>query len=224
MRFAAGFSACSPLQNRVNLILVTEIKWVAMENNSIKRGGPRPGAGRKAGEPTTLLRVPVSQTESVRDFLAAQLKKRQQTAQDNVVELVELAVDTTSVSLPLYTTKVAAGFPSPADDHVEKRMNPSEYLIDNETATFFVRVKGDSMVDAGIFEDDVLVIDRTRVPQVGDIVLAMLDGEFTVKTLGKSKDGARLLPANKLYPVIEVGQEQSFEIWGVVTGSMRKFK
>ena len=195
-----------------------------MENSSKKRGGPRPGAGRKPGEPTTLLRVPASQAEPIRDFLAAQQRKRQQAAQDNVVEIVELAADRTSLSLPFYTTKVAAGFPSPADDHVEKRMDPSEYLIDNETATFFVRVKGDSMIDAGIFEDDVLVIDRTRVPQVGDIVLAMLDGEFTVKTLGKNKDGIRLLPANKLYPVIEVGKEQSFEIWGVVTGSMRKFK
>lgn len=195
-----------------------------MDNSSIKRGGPRPGAGRKPGEPTTLLRVPVSQTEPVRDFLAAQLKKRQQTAQYNVAEIVELAAENISLSLPLYTTKVAAGLPSPADDHVEKRMSPSEYLVDNDTATFFVRVKGDSMVDAGIFEDDVLVIDRSRVPQVGDIVLAMLDGEFTVKTLGKSKEGIRLIPANKLYSVIEVKREQSFELWGVVTGSMRKFK
>jgi DNA polymerase V len=195
-----------------------------MDNSSIKRGGPRPGAGRKPGEPTTLLRVPVSQTGPVRDFLAAQLKKRQQTAQYNVAEIVELAAENISLSLPLYTTKVAAGLPSPADDHVEKRMSPSEYLVDNDTATFFVRVKGDSMVDAGIFEDDVLVIDRSRVPQVGDIVLAMLDGEFTVKTLGKGKEGIRLIPANKLYSVIEVKREQSFELWGVVTGSMRKFK
>jgi DNA polymerase V len=195
-----------------------------MENSSNKRGGPRPGAGRKPGEPTTLLRVPTSQVEPIRDFLAVQQKKRLQAAQDNVVEIVEPATERTPLSLPLYSTKVAAGFPSPADDHIDKRLDPSEYLIDNDTATFFVRVKGDSMIDAGIFEDDVLVIDRGRVPQVGDIVLAMLDGEFTVKTLGKSKDGVRLLPANKLYPVIEVGKEQSFEIWGVVTGSMRKFK
>jgi DNA polymerase V len=196
----------------------------AMENSNSKRGGLRPGAGRKPGEPTTLLRVPVSQTEPIRDFLAMQQQKRQKMAQDNVAEIVEFAQDMAPLSLPLYTTKVAAGFPSPADDHVEKRMNPNEYLVENDTATFFVRVKGDSMIDAGIFEDDVLVIDRTRVPQVGDIVLAMLDGEFTVKTLGKGKECVRLLPANKLYPVIEVGKEQSFEIWGVVTGSMRKFK
>lgn len=170
------------------------------------------------------MRVPASQTEPIRDFLAAQAKKRLQTAQDNVLEIIEAAADLAPLALPLYGTKVSAGFPSPADDHVEKRLNPSEYLVDDTAQTFFVRVKGDSMIDAGIFEDDVLVIDRGRVPQVGDIVLAMLDGEFTVKTLGKSKDGARLIPANKLYPVIEIKQEQSFEIWGVVTGSMRKFK
>jgi DNA polymerase V len=79
------------------------------------------------------------------------------------------------------------------------------------------------MIDAGIFEDDMLVVDRERVAQVGDIILAMLDGEFTVKTLGYSEIGVRLIPANKHYPVIEVGEEQLFEVWGVITGSMRKF-
>lgn len=195
-----------------------------MEKSSKNRGGPRPGAGRKTGEPTTVLRVPTSQTAPIRDFLSALSRKRIRDGQDNVVDITELAQESPPVSLPLYSTKVAAGFPSPADDHVERRLNPNEYLVDNDTATFFVRVKGDSMMDAGIFEDDVLVIDRSRVPQIGDIVLAMLDGEFTVKTLGKSKSGARLIPANKLYPVIEISEEQSFEIWGVVTGSMRKFK
>lgn len=200
-----------------------------MENDSNKRGGPRPGAGRKPGgglygEPTTVLRVPASQAAPIRDFLAALNRKRQRDAQDNVVELAELAPDSRKMVLPLYSTKVMAGFPSPADDHVERRLNPSDYLVDNDGATFFVRVKGDSMIDAGIFEDDVLVIDRSRVPQIGDIVLAVLDGEFTVKTLGKSKQNARLIPANQHYPVIEVKEGQAFEIWGVVTGSMRKFK
>jgi DNA polymerase V len=200
-----------------------------METNSNKRGGARPGAGRKPGsglygEPTIVLRVPASQAVPIRDFLSALNQKRQREAQDNVLELAELAVSNRALSLPLFTFKVTAGFPSPADDHVERRLNPSEYLVDNDTATFFVRVKGDSMIDAGIFEDDVLVIDRSRVPQVGDIVLAVLDGEFTVKTLGKGKSSPRLIPANKHYPVIDVKEGQSFEIWGVVTGSMRKFK
>lgn len=202
---------------------------VLMKNNSNNRGGSRPGAGRKPGgglygEPTTVLRIPASQEAPIRDFLAALNQKRQREAQDNVVELAELAPDSRKMVLPLYSTKVMAGFPSPADDHVERRLNPSDYLVDNDGATFFVRVKGDSMIDAGIFEDDVLVIDRSRVPQIGDIVLAVLDGEFTVKTLGKSKQNARLIPANRHYPVIEVKEGQAFEVWGVVTGSMRKFK
>lgn len=193
------------------------------------RGGKRDNAGRpkgtgKYGEPTTVLRVPTSQESTVKDFLSALEQKRLREGQHNVVEIIGVSADKSALAFPLYTSKVQAGFPSPADEHVEKRLNPSDYLIGNDTDTFFVRVKGDSMIDAGIFEEDVLVVDRSRLAQLGDIVLAMLDGEFTVKTLGKSKTGARLLPANKNYPVIEVGAEQSFEIWGVVTGSMRKFK
>jgi DNA polymerase V len=192
-------------------------------------GGHRKGAGRKPGsgkygEETAVMRVPQSRVSDVRDFLGALEKKRLQQSQENVAELVMLQPAETAQQWPLYTTKVAAGFPAPADDHVDKRLNPSEYLIENDDSTFFVRVKGDSMIDAGIFEGDVLVIDRLPVPKVGDIVLAMLDGEFTVKTLGKSKQGPRLIPANKQFPVIEVMSGQAFEIWGVVTGSMRKFR
>lgn len=193
------------------------------------RGGKRDNAGRpkgtgKYGESTTVLRIPTSQENTVKDFLSALEQKRQREGQHNVVEIIGASADKSALAFPLYISKVQAGFPSPADEHVEKRLNPSDYLIDNDNDTFFVRVKGDSMIDAGIFEEDVLVVDRSRLAQLGDIVLAMLDGEFTVKTLGKSRTGARLLPANKNYPVIEVGAEQSFEIWGVVTGSMRKFK
>jgi DNA polymerase V len=199
-----------------------------MSESPNTHGGKRPGAGRKSGsgrsEPTAVMRVPASQTGTIRDFIAALNRKRLHEAQDNVVELFRLSSADETVALPLFTTKVAAGFPSPADDHVEQRLNPNSYLVQNEDATFCLRVKGDSMIDAGIFDNDVLIIDRSRVAQVGDIVLAVLDGEFTVKTLGKSKVGARLIPANKNYPVIEVKEEQYFEVWGVVTGSMRKFK
>ena len=193
------------------------------------RGGKRLGAGRKTGtgrfgEATTALRVPVSQEQVILDFLAAFKNRKLREGQDNVVELSQIAYAGKAVALPLFTTKVAAGFPSPADDHVEQRLSPNSYLVENEDATFCLRVKGDSMIDAGIFDNDVLIIDRSRIAQVGDIVLAVLDGEFTVKTLGKSKLGARLIPANRNYPVIEIKEGQSFEVWGVVTGSMRKFK
>lgn len=194
-----------------------------------QHGGKRPGAGRKPGsgkygEATTVIRVPQSEVGNVRDFLGALEQKRQRAGQDNVAEFVALGPTERELALPLFTTKVAAGFPSPADSHVERRMNPSDYLVENDGTTFFVRVKGDSMIDAGIFEGDVLVVDRAPVAQIGDIVLAMLDGEFTVKTLGKSKLGPRLIPANKHFPVIDIQEGQSFEVWGVVTGSMRKFR
>lgn len=129
------------------------------------------------------------------------------------------------VHLPLFLAKVAAGFPSPADDHVETRLSPDDFLIENENSTFFVRVHGDSMIDAGIFNKDVLVVDRALTPHTGDIVVAVLDGEFTVKTLGRSRSGgACLIPANSAFPVIHVKEHQQFEVWGVVTGSMRKFR
>ncbi len=193
------------------------------------RGGKRAGAGRRSGsgqygESTAVVRIPLSQVTVIRDFLAAHRARQARVGQDNVAELVGFAENGRQVALPLYTSKVAAGHPAAADDHVDRRLNPSDYLIQNDSDTFFVRVRGDSMIDAGIFEDDILVVDRSRVPQVGDIVLAMLDGEFTVKTLGKSREGPRLLPANTRYPVIEVRPHQAFEVCGVVTGSMRKFK
>lgn len=128
------------------------------------------------------------------------------------------------IELPLYLDKVSAGFPSPAADYEEKRLNPDDYLISNKASTFFARVKGDSMIDAGIFENDVIVVDRSVNPKVGDIVLAVINGEFTVKYLGKNKDGALLIPANKDFQTIEVKDNPTFEVWGVVTGSMRKFK
>lgn len=198
-------------------------------NNTIKtHGGKRPGAGRKPdnsmAQPTTVIRVPVNTAGTIKDFVSALKGKHSLQGQAGVVDLIQFTQAKQRVILPLYTSKVAAGFPSPADDHVEQRLNPSDYLVKNDTTTFFVRVKGDSMIEAGIFDNDVLVIDRSRTQKTGDIVLAVLDGEFTVKTLDWSRKSVKLIPANRNYPVIEIKKGQSFEIWGVVTGSMRKFK
>lgn len=198
-------------------------------NNTIKtHGGKRPGAGRKPGnsmaQPTTVIRVPVNTAETIKNFVSALKGKHSLQGQAGVVDLIQFTQAKQRVIFPFYTSKVAAGFPSPADDHVEQRLNPSDYLVENDTTTFFVRVKGDSMIEAGIFDNDVLVIDRSRTQQTGDIVLAVLDGEFTVKTLDWSRKSVKLIPANQNYPVIEIKKGQSLEIWGVVTGSMRKFK
>lgn len=139
-------------------------------------------------------------------------------SQSNVVE-VFTRVSNKSVDIPLFNHKISAGFPSPAADHVEVRLSADQYLVKNPTATYFVRVKGDSMINAGIFNGDVLVVDRSLEPTVGQIILAEVDGEFTVKYLGKNK----LEPANPNYKSISFDTADTVALIGVVTGSMRKF-
>ena len=199
-----------------------------MANTIRTHGGRRPGAGRKPGnnmaQPTTVIRVPVNTVKIIKNFVSTLTGEHALQTHAGFSDLIQFVRAKRHIVSPLYTSKVAAGFPSPADDHIEQRLNPSDYLVENDTATFFVRVKGDSMIEAGIFDNDVLVIDRSRTRQTGDIVLAMLDGEFTVKILEQSKKGVNLIPANRNYSAIEIKKEQSLEIWGVVTGSMRKFK
>lgn len=197
-----------------------------------KQGGARAGAGRKAGtgkfgEPTTVLRIPASQKSKIKDFLSAYQQKCIQKALDTVGEFEQPLMDTTPIHLPLFSSKVSAGLPSPADDHVEKRLDPSEFLIDCKETTFFVTIQGYSMLDAGLLPGDKAVVDRSKLPSIGDIVLAVLDGEFTIKTLSRDKTGApRLLPANSSgeYLPIDITENMQFEIWGVVIGSFRRFK
>lgn len=197
-----------------------------------KRGGKRPTAGRKSGsgkfgEATVALRVPASQGAMIKDFLAVYQRKRLVADLDVVAELTLPTTHALPVSLPLYSSKVSAGFPSPAEEHVEKRLNPNDFLIDQLDATFFVTIQGYSMMDVGLLPNDKAVVDRSKIPSVGDIVLAVIDGEFTIKTLSRKKDGSiRLLPANSsgAYKPIEITESTQFEVWGVVTGSFRRFK
>ena len=206
------------------------------ETRDKKSGGKREGAGRKAGsglyhEATTVVRVPVSQKASVTDLMAAYAKKQSsgQRAEnlDSLGAFERLSDTPRAIHLPLYQSKVAAGFPSPADDHVEKRLDPSEYLIDQADSTFFVTIQGESMIEVGLMPGDKAVVDKARMPVVGDIVLAMIDGEFTIKTLAKQKDGnPKLLPANASgsYTPILIEEPMQFEIWGVVIGAFRRFR
>lgn len=197
-----------------------------------KQGGVREGAGRKIGtgkfgEPTSVLRIPTSQKANIKDFLSAYRQKRMQMTLDAVSEFEMPIADAAPIPLPLYSSKVSAGLPSPADEHVEKRLDPSEFLIDRKDSTFFVTIQGYSMMDAGLLPGDKAVVDRSKLPSVGDIVLAVLNGEFTIKTLSRHKTGApRLLPANSSgeYFPIDITEDMQFEIWGVVTGSFRRFK
>jgi DNA polymerase V len=196
----------------------------------LPHGGARQGAGRRVGtgnflEPTSVVRIPTSQKPVIKDFLAAYRKKRLSAGLDAVTDFELPSLHRPPVSLPLYSSKVSAGFPSPAEEHVEKRLNPNDFLIDQEDSTFFVTIQGYSMIEAGLMPNDKAVVDRSKNAIVGDIVLAVLNGEFTIKTLGKSKTGSpRLLPANKDFKPIEITEEMQFEIWGVVTGSFRRFR
>ena len=195
-----------------------------------KHGGQRTGAGRKVGtgkfgEPTEVLRVPSSQKPVISDFLAAYQRKQQKLGLDPVTEITLPVINAKRTYLPLFGSKVPAGFPSPADDHLEKRLDANEFLIDQQDATFFVTIQGESMINAGLLSGDKAVVDRSKQAKVGNIVMAVVDGEFTIKTLGKAKSGMpRLLPANPAFPVIEIKEGMQFEIWGVVTGSFRRFR
>ncbi len=122
--------------------------------------------------------------------------------------------------LPLFAERVSAGFPSPAQDYIEQVLDLNELCVKRPAATFFLRVEGDSMVDAGIYPDDILVVDRSIEARQGDIVIAAVDGEFTVKEL-VLRPRPRLLPRNSGYSPIEIPEGMDLEIFGVVTNVVR---
>jgi len=122
-----------------------------------------------------------------------------------------------SLRVSLLTERVAAGFPSPADDFLEGQLDLNEHLIRHPAATFFVRVTGDSMVGAGIHSGDMLIVDRALEPTDKKVVIAVVNGELTVKRLQKQRDRLILIPENDAYKPIIVEEGTDFEIWGVVT-------
>ncbi len=132
---------------------------------------------------------------------------------------------TTLLARPVADGGIRAGFPSPAQDYLEKSIDLNRDLITNPAATFYGRVLGDSMIDADVHEGDLLVIDKSLDAKDGDMVVAFLDGEFTLKFLDmslKASDIVQLRPANPAYPVIRVTSEMDFRIWGVVTYVIHK--
>lgn len=168
------------------------------------RGGSRIGAGRpkgqgKFGEVTKPIRVPVSKIDSVMNF-----------------------INNNTLSLPLYSSKVPAGFPSPADDHMEGKLDLNTHLIKHPTATFFVKASGDSMIGAGIHDGDILVVDRSLEPRQSRIVIAAVDGQLTVKRLKKKGKKIFLVPENKKFRSIELNENNDVKVWGVVTSVIHK--
>ncbi|MCX7105954.1 MAG: translesion error-prone DNA polymerase V autoproteolytic subunit [Methylococcales bacterium] len=121
------------------------------------------------------------------------------------------------LALPLFSGKVAAGFPSPADDYVEKNLDLNELLVQKPAATFFVRAQGESMLGAGIHPNDILVVDRSMEAVAGKIVICALNGELTVKRLERTHEQWQLKAENSAYPDIVLHDDLEMVIWGVVT-------
>jgi len=168
------------------------------------RGGKRQNAGRpkgfgKFGETTKAIRVPISKLNKVYTY-----------------------INNNFYSIPLYSNRISAGFPSPADDYIDTKLDLNELLIKNPNATFFLKVAGDSMIKASINDGDILVVDKSINPKHNSIVIAVLEGELTVKRLYKKNNKILLVPENDNYKNIEIKDLNNLKIWGVVTGVIHK--
>ena len=131
----------------------------------------------------------------------------------------------THLELSLFCSKISAGFPSPAEDNIELSLDLNKLVVNHPSSTFFVRVEGESMSGAGILSGDMLVVDRSITPKSGDIVVAVLDGEFTVKRWVQRKKEWFLVPENTSFNEIPLSsREHKFEIWGVVTYAVHCLK
>jgi len=126
--------------------------------------------------------------------------------------------------IPLLNDSVSAGFPSPADDYTEENIDLNEHLISNPFSTFFLRVKGDSMINAGIKDKDLIIVDKSLIAKPGNIVIAMIDGEFTIKRLSIKNDELYLKAENHNYPDFSFKNHIDVQIWGVVIYSIHSYR
>ena len=125
--------------------------------------------------------------------------------------------------IPLLNDSVSAGFPSPADDYTEENIDLNEHLISNPFSTFFLRVKGDSMINAGIKDKDLIIVDKSLIAKPGNIVIAMIDGEYTIKRLSIKNDELYLKAENHNYPDFSFKNHIDVQIWGVVIYSIHSY-
>jgi DNA polymerase V len=132
------------------------------------------------------------------------------------------AETTTELKIPLFESGVSAGFPSPADDYLDLPIDLNEFLIKHPAATFYVRVKGNSMEGAGIRNGDLLIVDRAEEPRNKSIVLGIIDGDFTVKRIKKKGSDLYLMPDNPEFKPIKINDNMNFQVWGVVTYVVHK--
>ena len=127
------------------------------------------------------------------------------------------------VRIPLLNDSVSAGFPSPADDYTEENIDLNEHLISNPFSTFFLRVKGDSMINAGIKDKDLIIVDKSLTARPGNIIIAMIDGEFTIKRLSIKNNELYLKSENHNYPDFRFKNHIDVQIWGVVIYSIHSY-
>ncbi len=125
-------------------------------------------------------------------------------------------------SIPMFSDSVQAGFPSPAEDHMDMDLNLNDHLVQNPSATFCVKAIGESMKDAGIQSGDIMIVDKSLQPKNRSIVLAVIDGEFTVKRVNINNRQLYLMPENSDFSPIKITEEMDFKVWGVVTYIIHK--
>ena len=197
-----------------------------MSENPVTHGGKRHGAGRKPGlgkygEPTTTERVPESRKQTVLDFVDMLIAGRRA---PSLPVPMRPAANPEPFAIPLFAHSVRAGFPSPADDYVAETLDLNEHLIAHKEATYFLRAKGLSMTGAGIQDGDLLIVDRSLLADHQSVVIAVIDGEFTVKRLHKRGGKIRLLAENPDFAPIEFKDGQELQIWGVVTSVVHRMR
>ena len=194
-------------------------------------GGKRAGSGPKTspgpyGEATEVIRIPKSARPVIVSYLEALKRSRKQEAVANLPELLLPAIEPSMVLLDLYSTRLYAGLPNAAEDHVERRMDINAFLVEREDATFIAQVGSDSLKDMGLVRNHYVVVNRRRTAMPGDVIAAVVDNEFTLKILSRTQDGRPLLKKanpDPQYQDIEISEDMQFEIWGVVTGAFAKF-
>ena len=196
-------------------------------NNKTTHGGARPNSGPakgfgRYGEPTKPIRIPESCVSGVKKMLdnVADFHLRFKSCGLEIMAPVE---NPKNLERPLFSSTVPAGFPSPADDYIEKQLDLNEYFVDHPSATFYVRVTGDSMSGVGIYSGDIVVVDRSLNPVSGKIVIAVVNNELTVKRLYRNGEKIELRPENPDFPVISFTDDMELIVWGVVAGVVRKF-
>jgi len=214
-----------------------------MSDKNSTHGGARSGAGRPKGsgkykEPTKAIRVPEGSITYIKNFLQQypDIAKSSSSQSDvTTIGMASTALESKpeneidkrlngKLEIPLFSSTVAAGFPSPAEDHVEDTLDLNDYMVQRPDSTFMLRVEGESMKNAGILPNDILIVDRSLKAIHNKIVIAALDGELTVKRLFHRGGLIKLLPENPAYPEIELKSESDLVIWGVVVGSFRRFQ